>query len=140
MTTTQASSPVTITAPQRGLLLSGLAVAVAGALGATLVGALLMAIGVDFELPEGGESIPLTGFTVITFMFSVIGVALAAGLRRWSRHPRTTFVRVTVALTALSLVPPFFQDASGATVAGLVLLHVTAAAIVIPGLARRLAD
>lgn len=140
MTTTQASSPVTVTAPQRGLLLSGLAVAVAGALGATLVGALLMAIGVDFELPEGGESIPLTGFTVITFMFSVIGVALAAAMRRWSRHPRTTFVRVTVALTALSLVPPFFQDASGATVAGLVLLHVTAAAIVIPGLARRLAD
>jgi len=140
MTTTQASSPVTVTAPQRGLVLSGLAVAVAGALGATLVGALLMAIGVDFELPHGGESIPLTGFTFVTLIFSIVGIGIAAALRRWSRHPRTTFVRVTVGLTALSLVPPFFQDASGATVAGLVLLHVTAAAIVIPGLARRLAD
>ena len=140
MTTTQASSPVTVTAPQRGLLLSGLAVAVAGALGATLVGALLMAIGVDFELPHGGESVPLTGFTFVTVIFSIIGVGIAAAMRRWSRHPRTTFVRVTVALTALSLVPPFFQDASGATVAGLVLLHLTAAAIVIPGLASRLAD
>ncbi len=140
MTTTQASSPVTVTAPQRGLLLSGLAVAVTGALGATLVGALLMAIGVDFELPHGGESVPLTGFTFVTVIFSIVGIGIAAALRRWSRHPRTTFVRVTVALTALSLVPPFFQDASGATVAGLVLLHVTAAAIVIPGLARRLAD
>jgi len=142
MATTQASSPVTVTvtAPQRGLLLSGLAVAVAGALGATLVGALLMAIGVDFELPHGGESIPLTGFTFVTVIFSIVGIGIAAAMRRWSRHPRTTFVRVTVGLTALSLVPPFFQDASAATVAGLVLLHVTAAAIVIPGLARRLAD
>ena len=142
MTTTQHTSPVTVSAPERnhGLLLGGLAVAVGGALGTTLVGALLSAVGVSFELPDGGESIPLTGFTVITFMFSIVGLALAAGLRRWSRHPRTTFVRVTVALTALSLVPPFFQDADAGTVTGLVVLHLTAAAIVIPGLARRLAD
>ncbi len=45
---------------------------------------------------------------------------------------------MTVALTALSLVPPFLQDANAGTVAGLVLLHLTAAAIVIPALARRL--
>jgi len=140
MTTTQTSSPATVSAPERGrgLLLGGLAVAGAGALGTTLVAALLSAAGVDFELPDGGESIPLTGFTVITFIFSLIGVALAAAVRRWSRHPRTTFVRVTVALTALSLVPPFFQDADAGTVAGLVLLHLTAAAIVIPALTRRL--
>jgi hypothetical protein len=47
---------------------------------------------------------------------------------------------VAVALTALSLVPPFFQDADAGTVTGLVVLHLTAAAIAIPSLARRLTD
>ncbi len=142
MTTTQTSSTATVFAPERGrgLLLGGLAVAVVATLATTLVAAVLRAVGVDFDLPDGGESIPLMGFTTVTFGFSVVGVALAAALRRWSRHPRTTFVRVTVALTALSLVPPFFQDADAGTVVGLVLLHLTAAAIVIPALARRLGD
>ena len=140
MTTTQTSSPTTAYAPERGrgLLLGGLAVAVVAALGTTLVAAVLQAVGVDFELPDGGESIPVTGFTVVTFGFSIVGLGIAAGLRRWSRHPRTTFVRVTVSLTALSLVPPFLQDANAGTVAALVVLHLTAAAIVIPALARRL--
>jgi Family of unknown function (DUF6069) len=138
MTTT--SSPVTVAAPERdrGLIVNGLAVAVVGALGTTLLAAILGAAGVDFELPDGGESIPLTGFTVVTFGFSIVGLALAAVLNRWSRRPRPTFVRVTVSLTVLSLVPPFLQDANAGTVAGLVLLHLTAAAIVITGLARRL--
>ena len=142
MTTTQSSVPVTASAParSRGLLVTGLGIALAAAVGAALMGALLGAVGVDFELPEGGESIPVSGFAVVTFGFSIVGLAIAAALRRWSRRPRTTFVRVAVALTALSLVPPFFQDAAAATVAGLVVLHLTAAAIAIPALARRLAD
>ena len=141
MTTTH-TTPATVSAPARsgGLLIAGTGAAVAAALGTTLVAVLLQALGVDFELPDGGESIPLSGFTVVTFGFSMVGLAIAAVLRRWSRQPRTTFVRVTVALTALSLVPPFFQDADAGTVTGLVLLHLTAASIAIPALARRLAD
>ena len=142
MTTTHSTSPVTVSAPARsgGLLVTGIGAAVAAALGTTLMGALLRATGVDFELPDGGESIPLSGFAFVTFVFTMIGLAIAAVLRRRSQRPRTTFVRVTVALTALSLVPPFFQDADAGTVTGLVVLHLTAAAIAIPALARRLAD
>ncbi len=45
---------------------------------------------------------------------------------------------MTVLLTALSLVPPFINGFGAGTVVALVALHLTAAAIVIPVLARRL--
>jgi len=56
-----------------------------------------------------------------------------------ARHPRRTFVVTTVVLTVASLVPDvtFGFDAASAVV--LMLLHVVAAVIVIPVLARRLA-
>ena len=44
---------------------------------------------------------------------------------------------MTVALTAVSLVPPFMVDANLATVGALVLIHVVAAATFIPVLARK---
>jgi uncharacterized membrane protein YoaK (UPF0700 family) len=97
-----------------------------------------MAAGVDFELPDGGESIPVWGFTNLTFIFAMVGLVIAAVVRRWSGRPSTTFVRVTVALTAVSLVPPFLADASLATSVALVLVHLSAAATFIPVVARRL--
>lgn len=71
--------------------------------------------------------------TAAAAIFSTFRVALG---------PRVEAARipVAVALTALSLVPPFFQDADAGTVTGLVVLHLTAAAIAIPSLARRLTD
>jgi hypothetical protein len=93
---------------------------------------------VSFE-DRSGAAIPIAGFVQVTLVFSLIGVALAAVLARRARSPRTTFVRTTVALTVVSLVPDAtfgFDAASGAT---LMALHVLAAAIVIPTLARRLA-
>jgi len=139
MTSTQTSPPA-VAAPvrRRGLFVTGLLAATAAAGCATLAGAVAMGAGVDFELPDGGESIPLWAFAQLTFIFSMIGLVLAAGLRRWSRHPSTQFVRVTVTLTAVSLVPPFLVDANLATVAALVLIHLVAAATFIPVLARRL--
>ena len=132
--------PVVDRQHRRGYLVAGLMAAIAAAAAVTLVAAVAMAAGVDFELPDGGESIPLYGFPQITLLFSIIGLVLAAALRRWSRRPAATFVRVTVALTAISLVPPFLEDANVATSLALVALHLTAAAIVIPVVARRLAD
>ena len=139
MTSTQTPPPA-VAAPERsrGLFVTGLLAAIAAAAGATLVGAVAMAAGVDFELPDGGESIPLWAFAQLTFIFSMMGLVLAAGLRRWSRHPRTVFVRVTLMLTAVSLVPPFLEDANLATVASLVLIHLAAAATFIPVVARKL--
>jgi hypothetical protein len=128
---------VTSTHSQR-LLLPGLAAAAAAAVAVTVVAALAMAAGVDFELPDGGESIPLFAFAQLTIVFSVVGILVALALRRWASRPARAWVRVAVALTALSLVPPFLVGANAATVCSLVLAHVTAAAIVIPVLTRRL--
>ena len=59
-------------------------------------------------------------------------------LRRSAARPRTAWIRTTVALTALSLVPDVLADADTSTKALLMLTHVVAAAIVIPAVARRL--
>ncbi|TCB88660.1 hypothetical protein E0H26_28490 [Micromonospora zingiberis] len=124
---------------RRRLLLPGLAAAAAAAITVTAVAALAMATGVDLELPDGGESIPLLGFTQLTFTFSVVGILVALAIRRWASQPARTWIRTTVALTALSLVPPFLVGANLATECTLVLTHLIAAAIVIPVIARRLA-
>ena len=55
-------------------------------------------------------------------------------------HPRRTFVVVTVALTALSLIAPLPLDADAATKLTLEIGHLVAAVIVIPVIARRLAS
>ncbi len=124
---------------RRPLLLPGLAAAAAAAVTVTTVAALAMAVGVDFELPDGGKSIPLVGFTQLTFTFSVVGILIALAIRRWASQPARTWVRTAVALTALSLVPPFLVDANLLAECTLVLAHLIAAAIVIPVIARRLA-
>jgi hypothetical protein len=137
-TTSQIQAPVTAREHRRGLVVTGLIAAVAAAATTTVLAALAMAVGVDFELPDGGESIPLLGFTQLTFMFSLVGIGIAAAVRRWSSQPARTFLRITLALTAISLVPPFLVDANPATVVSLLVIHLAAAAVVIPVLVRRL--
>lgn len=127
------------TATGRRLLLPGLAAAAVAALAVTAVAALAMAIGVDFELPDGGESIPLLGFTQLTFVFGVIGLLISLAIRRWASRPALVWIRTAVALTAVSLVPPFLVGANLATACTLVFVHLVAATIVIPVVARRLA-
>lgn len=122
----------------RGYIAGGLISVVAAAAAVTLVAAALGAAGVDFELPDGGATVPLLGFTQLTVIFSVIGLAIAAALNRWTKRPATTFVRVAVTLTAVSIVPPFTVGANIATALSLVVLHLVAAGIVIPVVARRL--
>jgi hypothetical protein len=120
------------------LFLPGLAAAAAGAAVVTAVAAIAMAVGVDFDVPDGGESIPLAAFTQMTLIFSVVGILVALAIRRWASRPARTWVRVAVVITALSLVPPLLVGANLATECALVLVHLIAAAIVIPVIARRL--
>ena len=135
-------SAITTTAGPRvttstGSLLGSGVVATALACGATtIVAAAGTAVGISVEV--GGAPIPISGFAVLTGICSVIGLVLAAVLRRVARHPRRSFVRTTVALTVLSLVPDVIADATSATKALLMLTHLVAAAIVIPAVARRL--
>lgn len=124
----------------RGLVSTGLAATIVAVVATTTTAALGRAAGVDFELPDGGETLPLSGFAVMTGIFSVVGIGIAAAILRWSARPARSFVRAAVTLTAISLLPPFLTDANAATVTALVLLHLVAAAVMIPALARKLRD
>src|SRR6185503_13432273 len=123
---------------RRGLAGTGFVATLAAMVATTLAAALAQAVGVDFEVPDGGETIPLSGFTVVTGFFSVVGIVIAAALLRWSARPAEVFVRTAVSLTAISLVAPLLSEADTATATALVGLHLVAGAVMIPALARSL--
>ncbi|MGW3896606.1 DUF6069 family protein [Micromonospora profundi] len=122
----------------RSLVGVGLLAALVAVVATTLAAALARAAGVDFEIPDGGEKIPLGGFAFVTGVFSVVGVVIAVAFLRWSARPADRFVWTTVALTAISMVPPLLSGADAATVAALLALHLVPAAVMIPTLARSL--
>jgi amino acid transporter len=136
MTTTLKATRAT-TSTIGALIGTGVAAAVAASVATMAVAAAGHAAGISLDM--GGVPIPVTGFGVLTVIFSLVGVGIAAVLSRTARRPRRTFVRTTVVLTALSLVPDAIADAAPATKALLMLTHLVAAAIVIPAVARRLA-
>ena len=119
------------------MLLAGAAATVAASVATAAVAAGGQAIGISTAI--SGAPIPTNGFAVLTAIFSVLGLIIATALRRFARHPRTTWVRTTVVLTVLSFVPDVLADATVSTKMLLILTHVVAAAIVIPAVARRLA-
>jgi hypothetical protein len=121
-----------------GLAVTGLVAALAAMVATTLAAALAQAVGVDFEVPDGGETIPLAGFAVVTGVFAVVGIVIAAALLRWSARPAERFVWTAVSLTAISLVPPLLSGATTATTTALLGLHLVAATVMIPTLARSL--
>lgn len=118
------------------LVAPGLAAIAVASIATSAIAALGSAAGVSLDM--AGEPIPVSGFATLTAVFSLIGLALAAGLRARARHPRRAFVRTTVVLTALSLVPDALADCAPSTRALLMTAHLVAAAVVVPALARRL--
>jgi hypothetical protein len=122
----------------RGLAGTGFIATLAAMVATTLAAALAQALGADFEVPDGGETIPLSGFAVVTGFFSVVGVVIALALLRWSARPTQRFMWTAVSLTAISLVPPLLSGANTATTTALVALHLVAATVMIPTLARSL--
>ncbi|GAA3455945.1 DUF6069 family protein [Dactylosporangium matsuzakiense] len=138
--TTTANPTRTATTPRTrigAVLATGALATIAASAATTAVAAAGNAAGISLDV--AGAPIPVSGFGMLTAVFSLIGVALAATLARFARRPRRTFVRTTVALTVLSLVPDVLADAAPATKALLMLTHLVAAAIVVPVVARRLA-
>ncbi|MGN9841344.1 DUF6069 family protein [Nonomuraea sp. H19] len=130
------TTTVATTAPAKPLITGGLTVAVVAGAATAAVAAAGEFTGIG--LAVGDAPIPVSGFAVLTVIFSVVGLVLALVLARWARRPRTAFVRTTIVLTVLSLVPDVLADAPLATRVLLMLTHVVAAAIVIPAIARRL--
>ncbi len=136
--TDPASAQASFTHRLRGLAVTGFIATLAAMVATTLAAALGKAVGVDFEIPEGGETIPLSGIAVVTGVFSAVGVVMAAALLRWSARPAERFVWTAGSLTAISLVPPLLSGADTATIAALIGLHLVAAAVMIPTLSRSL--
>ena len=133
-----ASGPAARTHPLRRIGVAGLVATLAAMVATAVAAALARAVGVDFEVPEGGETIPVGGVAVVTGLFSLVGTVIAAALLRWSAHPAERFLWTAVSLTAVSLVPPFVSGANAATTAALIGLHLVAATVVIPTLTRSL--
>jgi amino acid transporter len=142
-TTTQVPTHVTSAAPaptaeRQPVWKHGVAAAVVASAATTVLAALASAAGVSFA-DSTGASIPIAGFAQLTLVFSLVGVGIAAVMARKARRPRPTFVRATVALTALSFVPDLTFGFDVGSAATLMTLHTVAAAIVVPTLAGRLA-
>ena len=127
-TVKHASSRLTRTLP-RATALAGVLAAAATTAGA----AVLRAAGVPLAVRG---TIPLAAFAQLTFIAAVSGGVLLAVLIRRSSAPRQRFVWITAGLTALSCaVPAAFADTTASKTA-LVVLHLLAAGIIVPVLAR----
>ncbi|WP_413760332.1 DUF6069 family protein [Streptomyces sp. MMBL 11-3] len=122
----------------------GVVAALAGAVVTEVFALVARGAGVPMEAAGPGAAeaaeIPVGGFAGGVLSWSVVGIVLAMGLARWAKRPGRTFVVVTVALTALSLVGPAVAPHTAvSTQIVLAVSHVVAAAVVIPLLATRLA-
>lgn len=130
LTTTTSETTATRPSLRRTTAIAG----VAGAAITTAVAAAIGAAGANYEIE--GEAIPLLGFAQMTLVGAIIGGVLMAVLNRRSAEPRRRFLQVTTVLTALSCLPSVaMPDDAGSKVA-LVALHVLAAAIIVPAIAR----
>lgn len=112
----------------------GLAAGVVAAAATSLAAVIATALGADLAI--GGEQIPTSGFAMLTFVGAIVGSAIAKVAQRTDR-PHRTFVRTTVVLTALSLIPDVVADATWSTRVLLGVTHLIAAAIIVPALASR---
>jgi hypothetical protein len=119
------------------LLKSGAAAGATTAATTTAIAAAAHAAGVSFA-DDTGAAIPLLGFAQVTFVCTLLGVALAAGVRRRASQPRRTFTRVAWTLAVVSCVAPTLIGVSAAAVSVLVVDHLLAAAIVVPWIVSRL--
>lgn len=124
-------APVAAWSLRRATVVSGLI----GAAVTTAAAAAVHAAGVSFEID--GEMIPILGFAQMTFIGAVIGGLLVAALNRWSDSARRRFVQISVALTAVSCVPSVAMPDDAGSVIALVALHILAAALIAPVLARK---
>ena len=136
-TAATAATPITTTTRRFPLLKSGAAAGAVTAATTTALAAVAHAAGVSFA-DSTGAAIPLLGFTQVTFVCALLGVALAAGIRRRARHPQRTFTRSAWTLAAVSCFAPPLAGVDATAVAVLVALHLVAAAMIVPALSSRL--
>ncbi len=127
-------STVTASAPTSTLRRATIVVAAVAAAATTLAAASLRAAGV--HLGAGGR-IPLAAFAQFTFAGAVLGGVLVVVLDRRSALPRRRFIQIAVGLTALSCLAPAVAGDDVSSKIGLIAIHLLAAAIIAPVLARQ---
>jgi hypothetical protein len=139
--TTRTDTPRTDTprtSTRRALIRTTAVATLLAAVATELLVALVNAAGRDVAID--GTALGFGGCASVLLVCMVPAVAVIAGVRRWSAHPARAWVRITVALTVVSLVPDL-AVASTSTGSRLTLMaaHLVAAAIVVPLVARTLA-
>jgi hypothetical protein len=122
------------TAPSSSLRRTTLVVAAVAATATTLAAATMRAGGV--HLAAGGR-IPLGAFAQFTFAGALLGGLLVAVLNRRSILPRRRFIQIAVAFTALSCLAPAVAGDDVPSKIGLIAIHLLAATIIAPVLARQ---
>ena len=138
MSATTVTVPTITAHPPRSLRTTTVFAGLAAAAAVSVAAAALHAAGVSFKVQ--GEAIPVLGFAQMTFLGAVIGGVLLAVLNRRNAQPRRRFIQATIALTAVSCVPSVAWPDDAGSKLSLVVLHVLAAMIVVPLLARHAAD
>jgi len=111
-------------------------------------GALAAALAWIVEVPLLGIHLNFrfgAGHTQTIAIGQVIGVAVAAGLLGWlllalverrTRHARRLWVIIALAALAASLSLPLGAATTGSAAAGLIVMHVTVGAVVVPAMAH----
>jgi len=127
-------STAIISAPTSSLRRTTIVAGAVGAAAATLAAATMRAAGVDLAVHG---RIPLAAaFAQLTLAGAVLGGLLVAFLNRRSTLPQRRFIQIAVALTALSCLAPAAGGDDVASKIGLIAIHLLAAAIIAPVLAR----
>ena len=142
-TTTAPSAQSAVVARSRPVWQVSAGAGVIAAAATELAGLAARAAGIPMAAASAGAAtakpIAVGMFAMGTLICAFWGTVLAVVLARYAVHPARAYVRVTVALTAVSLAVPL--SAAGTAVSTkltLVLAHLLAAAIIIPTVARRL--
>lgn len=129
----------------RPIWLVGLIAGLAASVATEVYGLIIRGLGVPMKAGSFGadkaDAINVGMFAFGVLMCTFWGTVLALLLARFASQPARIFVFVTIPLTALSLVSPLGAGATAtSTKLSLCVAHLLAAAIVIPTIARRLAQ
>jgi hypothetical protein len=105
--------------------------------------AVARAAGVPMELTEVFEDkfarMPIQNMAYAAVLDGgVSATVLAVACRRWSRHPRSTFLVLAIIGLVASFIFPITSDATTATKIVLSISHVVVAGIIVPALALTL--
>jgi hypothetical protein len=147
LTTPMTDTTSTTRAPYGRLLLVNLCATVAAGVATEAWVAIVRATGVDLRIgdpfgdPSSAMKLPVGACATSIVMCMVLGIALAVGLNWKAKRPAYTYVVVTCALTFVSLGAPLVAaGTSAATKFTLIMAHLIAAAVIVPLVARCLAN